>query len=336
MTVTIASITVGTNEIQWLGKCLESLTASRTPGIEMKVWYIDNASQDGSASFVRERFPQVRVVENPGNYGFARANNIGMHAALVEGAEYVFFVNPDTQTPPTLIHDLIRFMGTWPDYAVVGPMQYQYDAASTALGDYNDWSKIALRSGEKHAFAGDWPDHPSPASPLEGRAPATLEHAYVQGAALLVRSTALRTAGVFDEVFHTYYEEVDLCRRARWAGWRVALLLNLGIQHHGGGGAGNGRYRRIHMRRNRYYYLLTDIEWNGRAVLRLSMRWLRRDLLGHSIGGQTTALRGAVETTIAICWLLWRLPTIVERRRTHRRLPTRHADALRKMQKTAS
>ena len=137
-------------------------------------------------------------------------------------------------------------------------------------------------------------------------------------------------------MFHTYYEEVDLCRRARWAGWRVALLLNLGIQHHGGGGAGNGRYRRIHMRRNRYYYLLTDIEWNDRAVLRLSMRWLRRDLLGHGVGGQTTALRGAVETVIAICWLLWRLPTIVERRRTHRRLPTCHADALRKMQKTAS
>ncbi len=320
--VRVATVTVGTNEHRWLESCLASLLDSDMSGIELTVWYVDNASHDGSSAFVQERFPQVKVVENPGNLGFARANNVGMAAALAEGAEHVFLVNPDTRTPPALIGQLTRFMDAWPDYGVIGPMQYQYDDASpcVTLGVHNDWSKTALRWGEQHAFAGDWPTHPSPAGSSEGRAPNTLEHAYVQGAAFFVRAEVLRSVGLFDEVFHTYYEETDLCRRTRWAGWRVALLLDAGIQHFGGGGTTGSSYRRIHMRRNRYYYLLTDIEWRPLAIARLTGRWLRDDLRGRSVGGRTTPLRGVVETTAAAGWLLRRVPVILGRRRAHRRL----------------
>ncbi len=288
--VRVATVTVGTNERRWLERCLASLLDSDLSGIDLTVWYVDNASHDGSAAFVRECFPQVKVVENPGNLGFARANNVGMVAALGEGADHVFLVNPDTRTHPALIAQLTRFMTAWPDYGVVGPMQYQYDdwSPSVTLGAHNDWSKTALRWGEQHAFAGDWPDHPSPAGSPDGRAPDTLEHAYVQGAAFFVRAEVLRSVGMFDEVFHTYYEETDLCRRTRWAGWRVALLLDAGIQHYGGGGTTGSAYRRIHMRRNRYYYLLTDIEWRPACIARLAGRWLKDDLRGRSVGGRTT------------------------------------------------
>jgi GT2 family glycosyltransferase len=314
----VATITVGTNERVWLETCLGSLLASDTDGFELSVVYVDNASSDGSADFVQDRFPDVQVIRNPTNYGFARANNVGMRRALAAGADYVFLVNPDTRSPDGLVRGLVAFMERWPDYGIVGPMQYRYDETSPELAGYNDWSELALRTGERHAFAADWPDHPSPASPLEGRAPNTLEHPYIQGSALLARAEALRVVGVFDEVFHTYYEEVDLCRRVRWAGWRVALALDYGIQHKGGGGAGHGRYRRVHMRRNRYYYLFTDVEWRPTNAARLATRWLLRDLRGRWVGGRTTALVGTVETLEAAGWLALRIPQIVSRRRSYR------------------
>ncbi|MFJ7342434.1 glycosyltransferase family 2 protein [Streptomyces sp. NPDC101110] len=319
--VRVAAITVGTNERRWLEPCLASLLESDIPGIDLAVWYVDNNSHDGSTAFVKDRFPQVRIIQNEGNIGFARANNIGMRAALDDGADYVFLINPDTQTPKSLLRDLTEFMETWTDYGVVGPMQYEYDESSRiALDAYNDWSKTALRWGEQHAFAGDWPNHPSPAGPPEGRAPNTLEHAYVQGAAFFVRTALLRTVGLFDEVFHTYYEETDLCRRARWAGWRVALLLNLGIQHYGGGGTTGSSYRRVQMRRNRYYYLLTDIDWHPLPMLRLATRWLKDDLRGRGVGGVTTWWRGTWETAEAVLWLMRRAPLMRARLRAHRQL----------------
>ncbi|MCX4666484.1 glycosyltransferase family 2 protein [Streptomyces sp. NBC_01381] len=315
----VVTITVGTNERPWLHNCFSSLTASNTTGLHLDVVYVDNASTDGSLNDVR-RFPEVEAIQSRTNLGFAAANNLAMRRALNAGADYIFLVNPDTRTPTTLIRDLVDFMDANPQYGIVGPLQYTYSDASEHLHEHNDWTRLALRCGEQHGLAADWQGLPSPAGPEEGRAPNTLEHAYVQGAALFVRADALRKTGLFDEVFHTYYEETDLCRRVRWAGWRVALLLDLGIQHKGGGGAGNGKYRRTHMRRNRYYYLATDVDWTFRNTLRLAGRWLRKDFRGKSVGGQTTPLRGTYETVLAIAWLCRHLPQIVERRQRHRRL----------------
>src|SRR5690242_15865635 len=98
----VTTITVGTNERAWLENCLTSLLASDTDGIDLTVMYVDNASPDGSADYVEAEFPAVEVIRNPRNYGFARANNVGMSQALAAGADYVFLVNPDTRTPSGL------------------------------------------------------------------------------------------------------------------------------------------------------------------------------------------------------------------------------------------
>jgi GT2 family glycosyltransferase len=323
----VATVTVGTNEREWLETCFGSLATNASGRFHLTGYYIDNASVDGSVQFVQQRFPDVRVIRNPRNYGFARANNIGIRRALDDGADYVLLVNPDTRSPANLVGALVDFMQAWPQYGITGPMQYRYEDSSTDLTEHNEWSRSALQAGEGHAFAGDWPDHPSPAGPSPGRAPRTLEHAYVQGSALFARADVLRDIGLLDEVFHTYYEEVDLCRRARWAGWRVALVLDIGIQHKGGGGAGHGRYRRVHMRRNRYYYLFTDVDWRIAQAARLAGRWFRHDLRGESVGGRTTPLVGTIETVAAVGWLALRLPQILRRRVGFRCLIARTASS---------
>ncbi|WP_431909070.1 glycosyltransferase family 2 protein [Micromonospora carbonacea] len=317
----VATVTVTTNESKWLRRCLGALVDSDTEGFDLDVHLIDNASTDGSAELVAREFPSVKITRNPTNLGFAGANNVGIRAALAAGADYVFLVNPDTWTPPRLVRAMVEFAERWPEYGIVGPLQYRYDAGSTELVEFNDWTNTALWLGEQHAFAGDGMAHPSPAGSPQGRAPRTLEHAYVQGAALFARVAMLREVGVFDEVFHTYYEEVDLCRRARWAGWRVALLLDEGLQHHGGGGAATrSAYTRVHMRRNRYYYLLTDVDWHPTKATRLAARWLVADLVGRTVVGRVDPMTGARETLAAVRWLAGHAPTIAERRRSHRAL----------------
>ncbi|WP_374728021.1 glycosyltransferase family 2 protein [Catenuloplanes niger] len=317
----VATITVSTDEAGWLRRCFAALTGSDTEGFDLDVYLVDNASTDGGADLVAREFPGVRIIRNRVNLGFTGANNVGIRAALADGADYVFLVNPDTWSPPGLVRAMVEFAERWPEYGIIGPLQYRYDAGSAELREFNDWTSTALWLGEQHAFAGDRLDHPSPAGSPAGRAPRTLEHAYVQGAALFARAATLRAIGILDEVFHTYYEEVDLCRRARWAGWRVALLLDEGIQHHGGGGAATrSTYTRVHMRRNRYYCLLTDVDWSPVKAARLAARWLVADLRGRSVVGRIPPMTGARETVAAMRWLAGQAPTIVARRQRHRGL----------------
>lgn len=273
----VVTITVNFNSRPWLAECFATVTASRTRHADLEFVLVDNACTDGSAELVTQRHPSVTVLTTTRNEGFAGANNLGLRYALARGADFVFLLNPDTRTPPDLLDRLVEFLDAWPEYGIVGPMQYRYTSDGAGNGKLNDWSLTALRAGESNIFDLDTPGLPSPAGPVSGRAPGTLEHAYVQGAALMCRAEALRGVGLFDETYHSYYEECDLCRRTRWGGWRVALCTNLGIQHFGG--RGNSQYRRRMMLRNKYYFLVTDPEYRARDITRLTFRWLARDLM---------------------------------------------------------
>jgi len=315
----VTTITVGANSRRWLERCFRSLLASDQQDLTLRTYYVDNASDDGSVELVTRLFPTVEVIVNEQNLGFAAANNIAIRRALADGADHIFLVNPDTKCPTTLVSAFASFLRSWPEYAIVGPMQLAYDSPSDGRG-YNAWTLDAINNGEGHAFVMDWPAHPSPASPLRGRAPDTLEHAYVQGSALYARADVFAEIGLLDEVFHTYYEEVELCRRARFAGWRVALLTNLGIHHRGEGDTAGSRFRRMLMLRNRYYYLLTDIEWTRVKATRLALRWLKNDVRGQGPGGRSRVPTGVMETIAAGWWLLHHIDVIRDRRQRNRRI----------------
>lgn len=318
-TVHVAAIVVGTNERRWLPDCLDSLRATPTdPSVILRVYYVDNASADGSVDYVRRHHGDVTTIVNSANIGFAAANNVGIKAALKNGADHVFLVNPDTSTPPGLVQGLARFLREHPGYAIVGPLQWVYTLGQPVRPELNEWSRLAVADGEQHVLARDLPSLLPHREPDVPRAPGTLEFAYVQGAALYASATALREIGLFDETYHTFYEEVDLCRRARLAGWRVALITDLGIGHHGGGSTAGSGYRRRQMMRNKYYFLATDVEIPLRASARIALRWLARDLRGRGIGGRTSVPVAIRETASAALWLLGQVGPITVRRRDYR------------------
>jgi GT2 family glycosyltransferase len=320
-TVSVAAIVVGTNERAWLPECLTTLcTASSEPSVSLRVYYVDNASADGSLEYVRQHHADVVTIRNSTNIGFAAANNVGIRAALEAGADHVFLVNPDTSTPPDLVRRLARFMLDHPGYAIVGPMQWVFNLGEPVRPELNEWSKAAIADGEQHVLVRDLPTLRPHREPDVQRASGTLEFAYVQGAAFYARSAALRQIGLFDDAYHTFYEEVDLCRRARLAGWRVALVTGLGIGHHGGGGTAGTVYRRRQMARNKYYFLATDVEIPLGAGARIALRWLGRDIRGRGIGGQSSVPVAVAETAATGWWLLGRARAIAGRRAGDRAL----------------
>lgn len=272
----VAAIVVGTNDGRWLDACFASLTASNYP--KLTLIYVDNGSTDDSLAIVA-RFPNVVMIANGRNLGFAESNNLGMRHAFERGAAHAFLINPDTRTQPDLIGALVEFLEAHPDYGIVGPLQAEYATGTPiASKSANAWTRHALENGERHAFHHWAPELPSEGSAQTGRTRDTLEHAYVQGATLAVRREVIERVGYLDPVYHTFYEEVDLCRRARWAGFRVALLTNRWIEHAGAHGGRPSEYRAFHMTRNKYLYLFTDPHIGGIRKSQIVFAWLLDDL----------------------------------------------------------
>jgi GT2 family glycosyltransferase len=305
----VALIVVGTNEKPWLSRAFSTLLSNGYKG-RLEIIYVDNASHDGSLDFVKTHFPSVHTLRSLRNLGFSGANNLGIQKALALHVKYVFLLNPDTASPKHLIQRCVEFMEAHPEFGAVGPLQSVYgEPLEMANPPLNEWSQLALQNGERHTFYMHFPGYslqeepPFPALKIEH----VLEHAYVQGAALLLRTCILGNCPWFDPTYHTYYEEVDLCRRIRWLGYRIGLLTNLFIQHKGGGSTAEGRYRKRLMMRNKYYYILTDPTWNFCQITRLFRGWIARDL-------QIQSLEDLRTVTENLLWLFLHFPKALYQR----------------------
>jgi GT2 family glycosyltransferase len=209
----IAVIVVGNNEAAWIRACLESVVKEVSPG---SVFYVDNASSDGTASIVITQFPGVQVLENKKNLGFAAGNNLVLnHILMADVYEYVLLLNPDTVLPVGVLGILRDFLASHPQYAAVGPLQVEYDGMLSS-DRLNRVSQRDIAIGKYHILRRWLPDvtlHVTNDHPA-----GVLGVYYVQGSAFFIGVETLRGIGIFDEIFHSLYEEVDLCRRALWTG----------------------------------------------------------------------------------------------------------------------
>jgi len=191
---------------------LASLRASSYPRLELTV--VDNASTDGSLAQVRRRFPDVRLLSNERNLGFGAGCNVGIRDALERGAEFVLLVNQDAAVSPALVELLVACAEQHPRAGVIGPKTLSTEPMPDGrprLLYAGSWRRrLPLRQtipGIEQADAG------GPAKALRTD--------YVWGHGMLLRAAALREVGLFDPEFFMYYEDLDLCRRMRAAGWEV-------------------------------------------------------------------------------------------------------------------
>jgi GT2 family glycosyltransferase len=212
-----------------LPACLDSLLDQRDVDLEIHV--VDNASRDGSAALVRERYPQVRLHANADNRGFARANNqilCSTHAAMFA------LVNPDTVLAPTAIAACRDLLERRPDVGVVATRLVYPDGALQP--SCHSFLTLTNLFGEALGldYALPWI---RPLSSLNMRwfghdRPADVD--WIQGAFLVVRGRVVDELGGFDPEFFMFAEEMDWCFRIRRAGWKVAFLPDPAVMHMGG------------------------------------------------------------------------------------------------------
>jgi N-acetylglucosaminyl-diphospho-decaprenol L-rhamnosyltransferase len=189
---------------------------------DREVIVVDNASTDGSQSFVRERFSSVRLIELQENIGFGAACNEGLAAA---GAPLVLLLNPDAWPLDDGIERLTSCASRRPSLGAVGPQVHDVHGAQqpTLVGLPTRWwtGRPAITSRPSRAI-GQRVARSSPGG------------YFLVGAALLLRREALDQVGVFDPAFFMFYEEVDLCRRLEEAGWEIDVCSGSRFVHVGG------------------------------------------------------------------------------------------------------
>jgi GT2 family glycosyltransferase len=205
----ISVLIVNYNGARYLRKCLESIESQTYRNFEVTI--IDNSSSDGSVEFIHENFPNLRLVINKQNVGYASAANQAMENS--EG-EYLFFLNMDTWLEPNVLETLVSRIQRGPERLICGCTQLSYD------------SKQHLNSGLTTDLLG------YPVSPVIGRG-----ILYADGASMFVARSAFQSLGGFDSRYFAYGEEVDFCWRAIISGYDVVNVAAARVRHNTGGTA---------------------------------------------------------------------------------------------------
>lgn len=199
--------------------------------VDYELIVVDNASHDGSADMVAAEFRSATLIRAPHNLGFAAANNLGHQAAK---GEFIALINPDAFPEFGALRAGIDRMRQQPQVALAGGLligktgQAEPSARlfPSPLNDFLALSGLSARFPKSRLFGRfdrTWADINSAA-----------EVDWVPGAFCLIRNDVLAKTGFFDERFFLYYEEVDLCRRLRQAGYRIAYWPDLRAIHWGG------------------------------------------------------------------------------------------------------
>jgi len=196
----VSVIILNYNGRHLLGDCLESIFRQDYPRVEVIV--ADNASDDDSVDYLKERFPEVRVIRHAQNYGFSMGNNIA--AKQAEG-EFLFFLNNDTRLDPRCIAEL-----------VVAAELKGADVLGCSVTDFEGRVPPRVMGIDFMGF------------PFYGR------FFYVEGCAIFFRRDSFEELGGFDEDYFMFFEDLDICWRARLKGKRIICVEGAVVYHMGG------------------------------------------------------------------------------------------------------
>ncbi len=232
--IDLSIIIVSWNVRELLRRCLQSIAAGMGgPPADSprsyEVIVVDNASQDTSAEMVRMEFPWVRLVVNTENAGFTRANNQGLRLAR---GRYILLLNPDTEIVGDALPAMLTYMDAHPNVGGLGPQlrfpdgrpqssRRRFPTYATAFIESTPLQRWFPRARllQRYYMADVPDDQPHPVD-------------WLVGACLLLRREAVESAGLLDERFFMYSEELDYAWRMRRAGWPLVYFPDAVVIHH--------------------------------------------------------------------------------------------------------
>ena len=228
---TLSIIIVNYNAGNYLENCLKSVYAE-TKQIPFDIWVVDNNSEDASVSIIRQNFPQVNLIENKENTGFAIANNQAIGKCT---GDYILLLNPDTLILENAIEKTVKFMDENPQTGIAGCKVLNEDgtlqlacrrsipAPGVAFFRLTGLSRLFPNNKGMAKYNLTYLD-PDEANEVDA----------VSGAFLMIRRTVVDKIGGLDERFFMYGEELDWCLRTNKAGWKVMYYPEGQITHYKG------------------------------------------------------------------------------------------------------
>lgn len=203
----ISIIIVNYNTAAIISDCIDSLLKQQN--IQAEIIVIDNASTDNSLDVLRNYGDKIKIIANPENSGFGKANNIAFKTST---GRYIFLLNPDAcLTDANALTNLISFMDKHPDCGLAGPRVMKNQRITTPQHYY---------PGEKFLHKGF--------ANLPGKI------AWVIGACMIIRREVFAAVSGFDENYFLYAEETDLCLRIRQQGYTIEYFADVAVNHIGG------------------------------------------------------------------------------------------------------
>ncbi len=275
----IAVIILNFNNYQNTTDCIQSLMKLKTTTFSLEIIVVDNGSDKKDMVMLKREFPNLLIIENKVNLGFAMGNNVGIKKALVRGADYVLLLNNDTIVSQDFLTPLVKVLKENYQVGIVSPKIY--------FAPGYEFHKQRYQQSEKGKiiwYAGgllDWENmlasHNGVDEVDRGQYEEIRKTDFATGCCLLIKKKVFEDIGFFNNQYFLYWEDIDFCQRAKNKGWQILYAGKTHIWHKnasssGGAGADTSVY---YQTRNRllfgfkYASLRTKI-----ALLRESIRLL--------------------------------------------------------------
>lgn len=221
----IAIVILNWNGKRFLEQFLPSLVSYTPSWAEIVV--ADNASSDDSVAFLQSHYPHLRLIFNDENYGFSKGYNQALQQ--IE-AEYYCLLNSDIEVSPQWVEPIVNYLDTHPDVAICQPKLLSFKEKT-----HFEYAGAAGGFVDKYGYPfcrGRLFDH---VEKDEGKYDDIKEIFWATGACLFIRSEIYHELGGLDDDFFAHMEEIDLCWRAKNAGYKVMYLPDSKVYHVGGG-----------------------------------------------------------------------------------------------------
>ncbi len=231
MSCRLTVILVSYNVRYFLEQALLSVRRA-SAGLDIEVFVVDNNSHDGSVEMIRRRFPEIRLIANPDNVGFAKANN---QAIRESSGDYILLLNPDTVVEEDTFQAILRYMEAHPEAGALGVKMIDGSGSflpESKRGFPGPWVAFCQMAGLGRLFPRSRLFNRYHLGFLDQHSPHEVD--VLAGAFMLLRREALDRVGLLDERFFMYGEDIDLSYRLQKAGYRNIYFPETRIIHYKG------------------------------------------------------------------------------------------------------
>lgn len=216
-------VTINWNGLEDTIECLKSLRQITYPNYRVIV--VDNGSLNNQPDIIKERFPEIELIKNEKNEGFAAANNQGLEVALKNGADYALLLNNDTVVEEDFLDILVEYAKANNEVGAIAPKILYYGTDKIwAMG-----GKISYLTGIP-IMIGKGKD--------SDKYKRILEPDFVTGCALMLKTEAIKKIGLLDAIYFAYYEDTDWCYQAKKAGYKIIVIPESIVWHKKSASAG--------------------------------------------------------------------------------------------------